>query len=522
MKVTLLIALTLMLLHPVQALPEPVLKGRLVLEGEHGEQPDPEGIPVRHARMGKTVLTDGQGRFRIELHAQYRPGATLWLQVDKPGWVIQGPLGGEIRIPSDPQETVQVKLLPEGSPRLWTNERVEALIAEILRAIKAPVTSDGGVAGIDFAGPIRDWAGRYGFDPDWVQAQLDNWASEIDHTRETPFRRGLAAIVKKELGEAERLFAESAEAGDKHLKQQAVSGSALLDATVRDFRLAGDCAFADHRFADAGDRYRAALSILDRAEQPELSAVVLHDLAAANYELGVLGGGNEAAAHLTRSADALKSVLEIQTLEETPLEWTQTQAMLLRVYEDLGDAAGMAAVVAELFSADPTNREYYKLSHALNHEVLFDFENAHSGTLSWLERFPDDMDALCNLAETRFTTGRFEPALALIGALLDSGQLPPELEAAMRMLEIANLLALSRTNEVAARLDSLRAQVEAQPDDFTVGWTFEGSSHYVGNEAALEKHRGTLFGLLWAAETGQRDALLTAIDRSHETLSLTP
>ncbi len=71
------------------------------------------------------------------------------------------------------------------------------------------------------------------------------------------------------------------------------------------------------RFADAGDHYRTALSLLDRVEQPELSAATLHNLA--------------------------------------------------------------------------------------EHEVLFDFESAHRPARAWLERYPDDLDAPCNLAETQLT-----------------------------------------------------------------------------------------------------------------------
>ena len=179
----------------------------------------------------------------------------------------------------------------------------------------------------------------------------------------------------------------------------------------------------------------------------------------------------------------------------------------------------MARAVSELLRAEPDNREFYKLAHALSHEVLFDFEKARNLTTTWLQLHPDDLDALCNRAETHFTTGRFDSARDGLETLIDSGQLIPELEAAMRLLEVSNLLALGRTHEVPARLATLRDLIEAQTENFRVGWAFEGSSHFIGRHPALEDYRGILFGLLWAAETGSRDALLAAIEKAKVTLS---
>jgi hypothetical protein len=182
----------------------------------------------------------------------------------------------------------------------------------------------------------------------------------------------------------------------------------------------------------------------------------------------------------------------------------------------------MASVAAQLQDAEPDNREYYKLGHALNHEVLFDFQTAHRRTIDWLARYPDDMDALCNLGESHFTTGQFEQAASHLSVLVESGQLPPEIESAMRLVEIANLLAMGETEAVPARLTAVRDLVAGQPGDFAVGWAFEGSSHFIGKEPSLDGHRGALFGLFWAAETGRRDALLAAIDKAAAAITPPP
>jgi hypothetical protein len=456
-----------------------------------------------------------------QVHERHKPGSILTLQVDRAGWVIHQPVEGAVRIPTDPNRIIDIRLVPKGSQRLWTHDHVESLIAEMIFAARGQIASDSGLNAIDFGTPIQNWADRYGFDAEAVQKHIDRWSRDVEQSGENPYRMGLAAFAQNRLGEAERLLARSGEEKRERLEQLAATRDvpALQEEIVRDFRLAGDCAYANYRFAQARDHYRAALSQIDRAEHPELSAMTLHDLAAANYEIAIRAGAADAPTHMRKTLDALKSALALQSREAMPLEWTQTQAMLLRVHEDLGDATGMAQVLAELLDAEPDNRDYYKLSHALNHEVLFDFENAHRQTLAWLERYPDDLDALCNLAETHFTTGRFAQAATHLKVLLESGQLQPEIEAAMRLVKIANLLAMGDTDEVPVSLDGLRALVDAQPEGFNVGWAFEGSSHFIGQHTDLEEHRGMLFGLLWAAETGKRGSLLTAVDAARAALS---
>jgi hypothetical protein len=524
MRTTLLIALTLLFLHPAPARAERTLQGRLVAVGEQGERSAAAGVLVARESNGDSVRTDRDGLFRLLLR---EPARTLRLLVYTDEWVVHHPQEGEIRVPDDPDEEVEIRLLPKGSDRLWTDERIESLITELAVAATRQVTPDGGPRGIDFDTPIREWAEHYGFPPEEVRTRIDRWVQEVERADADAYRLGLAAVTRQKLRQAAALFTESAGSRAKRLGQgpSATAGDApsLLDETVRDFRLAGHCSYAVHDFADALDRYRSALALLDhRSERPRLAASILHDLAAASYQLGMRADGEDSRVHLRKTIDALEAALETQSRATFPHQWKQTQAMRLRVFEDIGDAAGMSSVVAELRSAEPENRDYYKLAHALSHEALFDFEGAHRSTLAWLEDHADDMDAQCNLAETYFTTARFEQAAGHLKILLDSGQLPSDLEAAMRLLQIANLLALGDPAGVPARIEALRGLIGARPENFTIGWTFEGSAHFIGRHPPLAEHRAMLFGLLWAAESAKRDALLIALDKAGAALSAIP
>jgi tetratricopeptide (TPR) repeat protein len=525
LKSTLAIALALSFLLATQALAVRTLNGRLVLENERGDLAAASGIGVAREGSSTRVLTNDEGLFRVALDERDKPGKTIRLRVEKNGWVIHRPLNGRVPVPARPGGLVVVRLLPKGAEGLWTDERIEDLIEELAYRSRRSTTPEDALGGMDFSGPIRDWGERHGFAPEEVRARIDRWVTDTEQTEKDPRKLGLAAFARKEPRAAERLLAESAQTKALGLEQirrnepkPADDDAVALEEAVRDFRLAGDVAYGDLRFAAALEHYRSALALLHATDRPALRAATLRNVAGASFELG-LRAGDEAPVHLTRAADALRAALEVQTREATPLLWVETQAMLMRVLEALGDAPGMAAVVAELIEADPDNREYYKLAHALSHEVLFDFEKSHRLTEAWLARYPDDLDALCNLAETHFTTGRFALAAEHLEALVQSGALAAEQDAAMRLLQVANLLARGWTLDVRERLADLQALIEAQPSDFSVGWAFEGSSHFVGEHPALEAHRGALFGLFWAAETGKRDTLLMAIDKARGELS---
>jgi hypothetical protein len=255
MKSKLLIALALLILYPAQAPAGLNLQGRLILEDEQGGQTSAAGIPVRNATTGESVTTDDQGRFRLPLPEGSAPGAVLKLQARKSGWVIHRPLEGEIRVPAGPEQVVEIHLLPLGSERLWDEEHISALIAGLIFAAKTQVTPDGGLEGLDFSSTIEDWADRYGFTANAVRAKLEHWAGSVAENGSDPYAQGLAAFARKRPGEAERLLAQSAESRATQVRQQADSGRvpALLEDAVRDYQLAGDCAYADYRFKAARD-----------------------------------------------------------------------------------------------------------------------------------------------------------------------------------------------------------------------------------------------------------------------------
>ena len=215
-------------------------------------------------------------------------------------------------------------------------------------------------------------------------------------------------------------------------------------------------------------------------------------------------GGEEGRRLLAEAVAAYRAALEVRTFESLTPQWVQTQTNLLRAFEAQDDAAGMASVVEALLRAEPDSEELYNAAQALYHETLFDFAAAHRLTGAWLQRHPDDLGAQCNFAENHFTTGRFSEAELRLAALIQEGHLPPETESGLRLLEIANLLAMGKSDAAGAKLKTLKTLVQAQPEGVTVGWTFAGTAHFIANEPSLTDHREMLLGLIEAAQGGVR------------------
>ena len=280
--------------------------------------------------------------------------------------------------------------------------------------------------------------------------------------------------------------------------------------------------------AEAVDAYRAALTVRTRDSLPQDWAMTQNNLASALANQGIRTGGEDGARLLAEAVDAYRAALTVFSMEETGRYWTETQMNLLRALAELADAAGMAAVLEDLLRADPHNANFYHDAQTLYHEAVFDFDAAQRVNRTWLKHNPDDLAARANLAETLLTTGRTAEAREALAALIDANApaayapaatppLPLHVEAALRLLEIAALTRLAADSDadagaeaparLADRRDALAGLLAVQPDDFAIGWSFQGALHYLSTDPAFAPHRDSLLPLFEAAAQG-RDALL--------------
>jgi tetratricopeptide (TPR) repeat protein len=343
MKTRYPLILGILLLLPVLLLAEErLLKGQVVLVKEHDETVAvEEGLEVTFKERGDKVRTKAQGLFRLFLPDVYKAGERITLLVDKSDWRIQYPLEGEVRIPADlEKELVEIRLLPVGSKKFWSADRIEKFIQDTAEQAKQQVRLEGSPKDIDFSRYIKDWAAKYGFNPQEAKAEIDKWIAEVQKNQDDLTKLGLAAFAEKKFGKAHDLFQESGNAKAERLEAVRQQEQTLTEETVRDFRLAGDAAYNGYDFAKALASYQRALSYVSKEKQPLLWAAAFHDVGRANNELGIRVEGQAAQQHLQEAVTAYRQALEVYTREQLPQDWATTQNNLGNALGDQGIRAG--------------------------------------------------------------------------------------------------------------------------------------------------------------------------------------
>ena len=145
------------------------------------------------------------------------------------------------------------------------------------------------------------------------------------------------------------------------------------------------------------------------------------------------------------------------------------------------------------------------------HEKLFDFAAALALHEDWLKRHPEDLSARVDFAEALFTAGRFERTVDQVSQLLPNPELSAGRRAALRALEIAGLLGEHNKDLAGPKLRGLIELTVTQPADFRLGWTWEGTKHFIQTDERLAPVRAWLLSLISALEGPNRDAILQGL-----------
>jgi len=322
--------------------PARLLRGLIQTIGPQGELEPAAQAHVALAQTGESATADENGIFFLKLASHQTQGRSIQLIVRKDGWVIQHPLDGRLDIPDDLGRVVDLRLLPKGSKRLWTDERIESLIADLAEkyaaAVKATPIGEAANQGLsappEFAGLIADWSGRYGFGPAEVQQEIDRWVAQIEEQAGDPFRLGLAAYAKKNFADA---FSRGMESGDAYLERLAaarVRERDLLEKALHGYRLAGDAAMARYRFTEALDAYGKGLAAIRRQQSPQWWAQFSVLVGDAHQSLGIRLADADSSCHLAEADDAYRRALTVFTRTELPQDWARATSNLGVVLAD--------------------------------------------------------------------------------------------------------------------------------------------------------------------------------------------
>jgi tetratricopeptide (TPR) repeat protein len=277
----------------------------------------------------------------------------------------------------------------------------------------------------------------------------------------------------------------------------------------------------------------------------------------------LLDQGDRAA--VVEAVVAFRRAQEVYTLEQLPQEWLKVQENLIAVYRATKYWRGAATACAEILKAFPKDFVAYQCAASLNHNRLFSFVDARTLHEQWLKRHPDEVLVRCNLGESQLATGQFAEAEASLRSCLTApdtetdqmarerelralkeGLVPgqattigllykyqdlmvllaavttQETSVVARALEIAALLAQGKTQGIPGKLDALRADIAARDWGFKSFWEFEGTRHFIRQDARMAPWRDWLLLLLDALEAQDQNAVLVALDVVRARFTLTP
>jgi tetratricopeptide (TPR) repeat protein len=544
------------------------LRGKVVHPGEHDEKVPEVNLTVTIEENGNADTTTSQGLFRIVLPDIFKPGDKVTLRVDKPAWRIHLPVEGETRIPTDlRKEMVEVHLLPVGSKLFLSSNHLEKLFQDLSEKSKQQLTPDN--KPVDFSRAIKDWAVKYGFSAQQAKEEIDKWIAEVKANEEDPFKLGLAAFAEKNFRKASAWFTASGEQKAQELAEARKKEETLTEETVRAFRRAGDAQMNSYMFEEALTAYARALRYVTKEHKPQLWAATLHDIGAAHWQRGTRVAGTAIHDHLTAAIQAYRQALEVYTRTDLPQDWAMTQnnlgialwaqgqrtagergtqllaeavaayrqALEVRTLETLlrpwaqtqknlanallllQDWPNAAVSYTNVLRVDPDDREAYQAVSALYHDVLFQFPQVFALDQQWLERHPDDLDALSNFAEKHFTTSRFAECARRLTALLANPAVPPQVNVALRVIDVANVLALDNPASVPGKIDTLLEMLPRQPEDFQVTWSFGGTLHFISQHEALAPYRSWLQQFLSVLTHTDRQSMLIGLQAARATFA---
>jgi tetratricopeptide (TPR) repeat protein len=334
--------LGLALLNPVASAAQTSreLMGLVFHDGEMEERVVEKNLIVTILETGNADETNDQGIFRIALPSIYNPGDTVTLVVEKSGWAIRYPLDGEVVIPRNSRDLIEIELLPLGSKLFWTHARIEKRLEYLIdtkrlgdrqQRAEADVGATESDIKIDFGLAIKEWAARYGFSAVQAKEEIDAWIAQVEGEYDNLHQLGLAHFARKEFEKAAHRFSEAGEYYSQQLKnlqqerkQLGERERRLVEKTVQSFSRVGFMELSEERFESALAAYNRAAGYLSRERFPVLWADTQTDLCFVQRLLGQRSVGVAAVEHLNEAVTRCENALSVEGLAPTARANIQT------------------------------------------------------------------------------------------------------------------------------------------------------------------------------------------------------
>jgi tetratricopeptide (TPR) repeat protein len=266
--------------------------------------------------------------------------------------------------------------------------------------------------------------------------------------------------------------------------------------------------------AQAVEAFRQALTVRTREQSPQEWAATQNNLGLALRMQGERVSGEVSTRLLSQAVETYRQALTVRTREQLPQDWAQTQNNLANAYFLLRNWLDAAESYANVLTVYPDEEEAYTRASALYHDVLFKFDKAFALNQQWLARHPDDISAQADFAEKQFTMARFDECERRINALLVKPEVSSSTKSALRAIEIADLSAFNQADKIPARMEALITEIARQPAEFKVGWVFDGTKHFIGQNEKLSPYREWLVKLFDAIGGKDRETIFKGLQEA--------
>src|SRR5262249_41921448 len=153
-----------------------------------------------------------QGLFVIQMPGAAKPGQEVTLRHDKDGYEMFSPYKGLQRLPaiSTPPAVVEVRMLPKGSKRWWTDAVIGAH-AEHVRSKSALQLAKDQAGRFDPEASLRELAEYAGFTEDETRRELTGYIEKARKGAADHNRQANAAFLAQNYRLAGELYLEAAE-----------------------------------------------------------------------------------------------------------------------------------------------------------------------------------------------------------------------------------------------------------------------------------------------------------------------
>lgn len=508
----LMIYLTCCLTFQAQAEQARELCGRVALLGKQDERIPVNNVTVRIEETGNADLTTDSGAFCLQLPDIFKSGELITLAVEHEGYQILRPFGGKVRIPAElRKERVTIELDELGSHRFMSREAFALLIEKIANEAKEQVpAADQEPQDIDLSRYLKDWAVKYGFGLDDVRTELDAWAAEVEANYDNLYELGLAAFYRKHFREAAEKFLGSAEHHEKELEEVLQKEQDLRSKVIRDYRLAGDAYYNAYQFQDALNAYQKALAEVDKETDSQQWASLMMDISNTCQNLGIRIGGESGQMQLANAVAGYRAIFTVYTRATLPQQWATTQ-------NNLGNALKEQALMTT--GEQTQQRLLHEAIDALhNASEVYTYKDipgrwaiVQQNLAETYFKIGDSFNGLQCFIPLLFVTKRFAAVNEILTEILPNIESVPQLDIPLRAIEIATLLAQRKPEEIPAKLQTLIATLQEQPEDFRLDWNFNEMKQFISTSDVLRPSRDWLLAFFNTLEADHRDAILQGL-----------